>query len=86
MDEIERTAKGEYLKEYYMKEYSTDELASEINENVTFYDLFIALDTYKDVYELIGVGDSLVRERLFRRLAEIMEVDYNYIYQQYLMG
>lgn len=48
--------------------------------------MFIALDTYKDVYELIGVGDSLVRERLFRRLAEIMEVDYNYIYQQWLMG
>ena len=57
MEEIERKAKGEYLKEYYMREYVTDELASEINENVTFYDLFIALDTYKDVYELIGVGD-----------------------------
>ena len=45
-----------------------------------------ALDTYKDIYEVVGVGDSVIRERIFVKLAEIMEVDYDYIYNQWLLS
>lgn len=86
MDEMEMKARNEKVKDYYLKEYGDDELGNNLNENVTFYDLFIALDTYKDIYDLIGVGDSVIRERLFQRLAEIIEVDYKYIYDQWLMA
>lgn len=70
------------IKEWYMKEYSTDELGAEINNEITFEDLFAALD--KDVYEALGVGDSIIRERCFDKLAEIMNVDYDYIFEKWL--
>lgn len=72
------------IKDWYVKEYATDELGENINENITFEDLFNTLDNYGDVYKLLGVGDSVIRERVFEKLAEIMEVDYDYIYEQWL--
>ena len=72
------------IKEWYIKEYPTDELGVEIDNDITFEDLFVVLDTYKDVYEALNVWDSIVRERVFSKLAEIMKVDYDYIYEQWL--
>ena len=70
------------IKEWYMKEYPTDELGVEIDDDVTFEDLFEALD--KNVYETLGVGDTIIRERTFDKLAKVMNVDYDYIYKQWL--
>lgn len=73
------------VKEWYRGEYSTDDLVEEIKDTVTFEDIFEALDNYKDIYEVIGNGiDSIVRERIFNKLATLMEVDYDYIYDQWL--
>lgn len=73
------------VKEWYRGEYSTDDLVEEIKDTVTFKDIFEALDNYKDIYEVIGNGiDSIVRERIFNKLATLMEVDYDYIYDQWL--
>lgn len=72
------------IKTWYTKQFKTDELGHEIAENATFEGLFEALDNYKDVYKYIGVADSLVRERVFQKLAEIMQVEYSYIYEQWL--
>jgi len=60
-----------------------------MNENATFEGLFETLDSYKDVYEYIfnnGYGDSVVRERVFSKLASIMDVDYSEVYEQWLLG
>tara|TARA_R110002110_G_scaffold234669_2_gene450712 strand:+ start:92 stop:436 length:345 start_codon:yes stop_codon:yes gene_type:complete len=72
------------LKAYYMREYPTDELRKDIKAGITFYDLFKCLDQYKCVYDFMGAGDSIVRERMFEALSGIMECDYNYIYYQWL--
>lgn len=73
------------VKEWYRGEYSTDDLVEEIKDTVTFEDVFEALDNYEDIYEVIGNGiDSIVRERIFNKLATLMEVDYDYIYEQWL--
>lgn len=74
------------IKEFYTSIYPTDELGNEIDANATFNGLFKTLDTYKDVYNYIGVADSIIRERIFEKLAEIMAVDYDEIYQQWLMA
>ena len=74
------------IREFYLEMYPTDDLGVEINENATFDGLFQVLDTYGDVYEYIGVGDSLIRERLFERLSEIMGVTYDEVYSQWMMA
>ena len=74
------------LKEWYTTNYPDDELGDEINPDSTFQNLFDALDQYRDVYEVIGVGDSLVRERLFESLADVTHYDYDTIYNQWLMA
>jgi len=74
------------MREYYLQNFPTDELGIEINENATFEGLFRVLDNYEDVYEYIGVGDSVIRERVFSRLSEIMGVTYDEVYSQWLMA
>lgn len=74
------------IKEWYMATFKTDELGQEINSEATFEGLFDTLDTYKDVYEFLGVDDSIVRERAFERLSELMKVDYDVIYRQWLLS
>ena len=80
----------ENIKDWYMTEFPEDELGQEIDETATFEGLFEVMDGYGDVYEYIFgnpmMGDSIVRERVFGRLAEIMEVPYEEVYDQWLMS
>jgi hypothetical protein len=71
------------IKKAYLDRHPHDELANQLND-VTFYELFRCLDNYKDVYEFIGVYDSFIRENLFSMLAEIMDEDYDVIYEQWM--
>lgn len=57
--------KGETIKDWYIKTYPTDELGEEIDEHVTFDEVLTGLKSHKDFYEMIGVYDSIVRERIF---------------------
>ena len=72
------------LQAFYCDAYPTDELGPEINENAHFAGLLNELHTGGDVYQYIGVGDSIVRERLFSELASSLEQPYEYIYQLWL--
>lgn len=81
---MEEKCKQLKIKDWYKGEYPTDKLGDDIKENITFYDIFDALDNYQDIYEIMGVDDSIIRERVFEKLAELMEVDYDYIYEQWL--
>lgn len=73
------------IKKWYITAYPTDDMGNDINEDVTFRGLFECLDSYQDVYEFLGVDDSIVRERVFMQLAILMNVDdYDYIYEQWL--
>lgn len=73
------------IKDWYISTYPTDEVGEYINDGITFYGLFYAMDNYVDVYQFLGVDDSIVRERVFAALAKVMGVDYDYIYDQWLM-
>jgi hypothetical protein len=68
------------IREYYLSKYPTDELGVELNETPTFAGLLNQLIVGGDVYRYIGVGDSIIRERLFERLAEELNVKYEYVY------
>ena len=73
------------IKDFYLNTYPTDELGVELIETATFVGLLDILhNNSKDVYDYIGVGDSIVRERVFERLAEILEMPYDYVYNLWL--
>ena len=74
----------EYIKNYYLNEYPTDDLGADINPKADFDGLLMVLNEGDDVYEYLGVTDSLVRERVFEKLANIMGVEYNVIYDMWL--
>ena len=69
-----------------MENYPTDELGVEINENATLEGLYAVLTIGGDVYEYIGVHDSMIRERLFWAVSQLTATPYNEIYTQWLMA
>lgn len=72
------------IKDFYLKNYPTDEMGVEINENATFVGLLWALQSKCDVYQYIGADDSIIRERLFAELAKQLRLSYNTIYDLWL--
>ena len=72
------------LKEYYQNVYPMDELGVQINSEANFVGLMDELHIGGDVYEYIGVHDSIVRERLFEHLAQELNTSYDYVHNLYL--
>lgn len=72
------------IKNWYTHYYDTDELGQEMNSMATFNDLHRALLDGRDVYKVIGVGDSIIRERLFGELAILLGVSYEDVYNMWL--
>lgn len=68
------------IKETYHKLFETDELWEELKDELTFEDLLNSLQKGEDVYDTIGIGDSIVRERLFNILLDILQKDYDIEY------
>ena len=78
------TAQQMGLRDWYLAEYEDDELGAELNPCASFYDLYFAVDRGIDVYSVMGVGDSIIRERLFGELAKLMHVTYAEVYDAWL--
>lgn len=79
------------VKEIYHKLYETDELWEEINDEITFEELLDRMQKGEDFYELIGEGDSIIRERIFNILLNILQnmdydIEYDDIYYLWLNG
>ena len=72
------------IKHWYCKNFPDDELGTELNPYKTFNDIVKALDSDEDVYGVLSVGDSVIRERVFAELADRMCVDYSEIYNRWL--
>lgn len=72
------------IKSWYMTKYEDDELGKDINENITFYHLYAALENQEDIYNLIGVNDSIVRERCFEQLSKILNCSYSEVFDKWL--
>jgi hypothetical protein len=76
----------ETIKAYYTKFFPIDELGADLDYTATFEGLLIVLFTRKDVYDYVGVYDSVIRGRLFERLAEIYSMSYDDVYYQWLLA
>lgn len=72
------------IKNYYLETYPTDTLGLQINEDATFAGLLNTLIKGVLVYKYVGVYDSVIRERLFKKLAKDMQLDYGDVYLLWL--
>lgn len=64
------------IKQWYTKTYKTDECGADINPNTTFMEV---LSDAENAYDLIGVTDSVVRERVFDELSKRTNIPYEKI-------
>jgi hypothetical protein len=72
------------IREFYVNAYPTDDMGKGINPKATFAGLLNQLVIGNDVYEYMFVYDSIIRERVFEKLAEELEVGYEYVYNLWL--
>ena len=72
------------LFNWYAENHPSDDLGQEITPDTTFDDLEKVLDSGKNVYQVMGVSDSVIRERLFEKLADLKQVDYSEIYNKWV--
>lgn len=72
------------VKDWYVKQYPTDTMGNDIDENVLFVDVAQCLAHKKDFYECVKAYDSIVRERIFEKLAKILKVDYDKVYYMWV--
>ena len=69
------------IKNWYKKEFPTDEAYKDINSQANFQEL---IKNIPNVYEYLYIHDSLIRERVFTQLAKINDLEYNDIYNIWL--
>jgi hypothetical protein len=72
------------IKQFYLETYPTDDMGNDIKDDTTFLGLVTELSSGKDVYDYLGVYDSLIRERLFSELAKQLKTTYENIYNLWL--
>ena len=75
------------ISTYLKANHSDDEIVMEYADpktSGTFKQLANALTYGKDVYDVIGINDSVVREYAFEGLANLMGVDYDDIYKMWI--
>jgi hypothetical protein len=72
------------IREFYVAKYPSDDMGDGINPTATFAGLLNQLIVGGDEYEYLYVYDSIIRERLFERLAEELNVKYDYVYNLWI--
>ena len=73
--------------DFYRSFYSNDEEGKNIDPNLTFSSLLKGMRKGLDFYEMVGVGDSIIRKRIFVALADLYSNnDYGEIYNLWMNG
>lgn len=72
------------IKEFYLSKYPSDSLGTNIDPKATFIGLLDAMHIGICVYDYIGYGDSMIRERIFTELSNQLGTDYDYVYDLYV--
>ena len=73
------------IKEWYISNYPDDDLGQEIDNNITFEELYHAMKMGDNFYDTVGQRiDSVVRERIFTEMSYIFKVSYDDIYDLWL--
>ena len=82
-EDITHNALADYVHDWYTATFPEDNLGYELPFSLTFQDVVDAIPQGK-VYEVLGVDDSIVRERVFEELADMLGVGYGVIYDAWI--
>lgn len=74
----------ENVREWYTSTFPTDELGADLDGGLSFGDVADALSKGENIYDVLGVEDSIVRERVFGQLAELQDKSYSEIYDAWV--
>jgi hypothetical protein len=85
MEKQVKTTKHREIKTWYLSTYSDDKQGVNIKWDITFEQAAYCLKSKDDFYEFIGVEDSVIRERIFWKIAELYEIEYSAVYNQWLL-
>lgn len=75
---------GDLVRDWYLNAYPDDDLGQQIKPDMTFDAAMQAVSLGGDFYDALGVGDSIVRERVFYQLENRTGIPYNTIYEAWL--
>lgn len=68
---------------WYASEFPSDDLKENLVKGVSFQKMFDMVGT-TEFKNIIGEDDSVVRQRCFEKISELMGIDYNVIYDKWL--
>lgn len=74
----------ENVRDWYRATFPGDDLGERINPDLTFEDLTEAVSLGDGFYDVVVVGDSVVRERLFDEIARRESVAYEQVYDAWI--
>ena len=79
----------ENIHDWYVANFPDDWMGKRIDPTVTFSDVMTYINTvensYSDeVYIILGVTDSVIRERVFQELSDRTGISYAIIYNEWL--
>lgn len=76
--------RSDSVRDWYMEAYPDDGLGASIDPQMTFDRALDAVALGSGFYDALGVGDSLVRERVFQELFERTGITYDDIYDAWM--
>lgn len=85
-ESVADTSMDANVKDWYCTKHPSDSLKDDINPDISFNDVVTTLKKGDEIYDLLEVNDSIVRERVFFEISQRMGVDYDVIYDMWLGG
>lgn len=78
--------RSDRVRDWYTAAYPDDDLGASIDPSLTFDDALAAVPSGDGFDDALGVGDDLVRERVFQELADCGHIDRGAIYNAWITG
>lgn len=72
------------IQDFYKQNYPIDVEGMFLNDETTFLDLADAIIKDDTLYSILSTNDSIVRENLFYELSNMLNVNYNVIYDTWI--
>lgn len=70
------------VRTYYKIVFPADELGNDLPKRLTFSGFAKRFKAGKDIYNIVGVHDSVVRKRLTHALQYVLDCSYDEIYNE----